>query len=106
MNPPPINIVFFAFIFSLDVAAGIARDTRIVMLDKGRKLHELVHKNPKILHDHRYRLRSYPHSFTGSDFTRWLVEIGEAGDDKEGVRLGQALLENGVIHHGMVGLNV
>ena len=70
------------------------------MLDKGRKLHESLHKNSKILYDHRYRLRSYPHSFSGCDFTRWLVEIGEAGDEKEGVRLGQALLENGIIHHG------
>uniref|UniRef100_A0A1X7VB84 Uncharacterized protein n=1 Tax=Amphimedon queenslandica TaxID=400682 RepID=A0A1X7VB84_AMPQE len=82
-----------------NVAAGIARDTRLLMLDKGRKLHELIHNNSKILYDHRYRLRSYPHSFSGCDFTRWLVKIGEAGDEKEGVRLGQALLENGIIHH-------
>lgn len=71
------------------------------MLDKGEKLHRRLQKESKILQDHRYHLRVYPKSFTGKDFTNWLVEIGEAGDANEGVRFGQALLESGVIHHGM-----
>lgn len=88
------------------VAAGIARDTRTVMLDKGEKLHRRLQKESKILQDHRYHLKVYPKSFTGKDFTNWLVEIGEAGDTNEGVRLGQALLESGVIHHGTTCFNI
>lgn len=30
----------------------------------------------------------------------WLLEIGEIHKSEEGVHLGQALLENGIIHHG------
>lgn len=30
----------------------------------------------------------------------WLLEIGEIHRPEEGVHLGQALLENGIIHHG------
>ena len=72
------------------------------MMDKGRRLHEKLHKESKILQDHRYRLKSHPNSFSGADFTKWLIEIGEAGDSNEAVRLGQAMLESGVIHHGNV----
>lgn len=35
-----------------------------------------------------------------SEFVSWLMEIGETGNPEEGVHLGQALLENGIIHHG------
>ena len=82
------------------MAAGILRDTRIVMLDKGDKLHRRLVQENKVLQDHRYRLKVYPKSFLGTDFAHWLVEIKEAGDISEAVRLGQGLLENGVIHHG------
>ena len=36
----------------------------------------------------------------GSEFVAWLLEIGEISKTEEGVNLGQALLENGIIHHG------
>lgn len=36
----------------------------------------------------------------GSEFVSWLLEIGEISKTEEGVNLGQALLENGIIHHG------
>lgn len=39
-------------------------------------------------------------SFVRSEFVSWLMEIGETGNPEEGVHLGQALLENGIIHHG------
>lgn len=35
-----------------------------------------------------------------SEFVSWLMEIGEISKPEEGVNLGQALLENGIIHHG------
>ena len=86
---------------SIGERAGFARETRALMLDKGDKLHRKLVNEGKVLQDHRYRLRSFSKSFTGSDFSKWLIEIGEAEDASEAVRLGQALLENGVIHHGM-----
>jgi hypothetical protein len=92
-------VVLPAVCVIIGVAAGVARDTRTVMLDKGRKLHERIHKESKILHDHRYWLKTHSKSFTGIDFIKWLIEIGEASNGDEGVRLGQALLESGVIHH-------
>uniref|UniRef100_A0A672QTV4 Phosphatidylinositol-3,4,5-trisphosphate dependent Rac exchange factor 2 n=1 Tax=Sinocyclocheilus grahami TaxID=75366 RepID=A0A672QTV4_SINGR len=33
------------------------------------------------------------------EFVSWLMEIGETNNPEEGVHLGQALLENGIIHH-------
>lgn len=39
----------------------------------------------------------------GSEFVAWLLEIGEISKTEEGVNLGQALLENGIIHHGELG---
>ena len=71
------------------------------MLEKGEKLHKKIVNEGRVLQEHRYRFKAYSKSFTGSDFGKWLIEIGEAGDAAEAVRLGQALLENGVIHHGM-----
>lgn len=35
-----------------------------------------------------------------SEFVSWLIESGEISNPDEGVNLGQALLENGIIHHG------
>lgn len=43
-------------------------------------------------------------SVPGSEFVAWLLEIGEISKTEEGVNLGQALLENGIIHHGEWGL--
>lgn len=37
---------------------------------------------------------------SGSEFVSWLLENGEISKTEEGVNLGQALLENGIIHHG------
>lgn len=38
--------------------------------------------------------------FSASEFVSWLIESGEISKPDEGVNLGQALLENGIIHHG------
>ena len=34
------------------------------------------------------------------EFVQWLVARGEVSNSEEAVRLGQALLENGILHHG------
>lgn len=81
-------------------AAGRAKDTRALMVDKGEKLHRQLRQESLLLQDHRFRLRTYPKSFFGSELVQWLVDIGEATDSNEAVRLGQGLLENGVIHNG------
>lgn len=39
-------------------------------------------------------------SWVPSEFVSWLIESGEISKPDEGVNLGQALLENGIIHHG------
>lgn len=50
--------------------------------------------------DHEYVFM--PLSFcVPSEFVSWLMEIGETENPEEGVHLGQALLENGIIHHGL-----
>ncbi|KAB1256414.1 Phosphatidylinositol 3; 4; 5-trisphosphate-dependent Rac exchanger 2 protein [Camelus dromedarius] len=43
-----------------------------------------------------WRVKQRPVS---SEFVSWLLEIGEIHRPEEGVHLGQALLENGIIHH-------
>ncbi len=50
--------------------------------------------------DHKVRFRTYPKSFTGEDFIKWLQVRNEVVKVEEGVILGRALLEHGVIHHG------
>lgn len=49
--------------------------------------------------DRRYRLRTYPQCFVGSEAVRWLVDSGIAADVDQAVALGNALLDEGVIHH-------
>ena len=91
------------------VADGIALDTRNLILDKAEKIYHLLKKD-QIPKDHKFRLRTYPHSFTGQDLVKWLVERKvEVTNADEAVILCQAMLENGVIHHGVclcVGMRV
>lgn len=49
--------------------------------------------------DHKSRLRTHQSTFTGQEFVGWLVEKKEVSNNDEAVLLGQALLENGVMHH-------
>ena len=48
-------------------------------------------------------LKTYTKCFSGEELVGWLVKLEEVGNADEGVILGQALLENGVIHHGECG---
>lgn len=81
-------------------AAGIAQDTEGLMRDKGQTLYKTMKREEKpLIKDRRYHLRTYQKSFVGSEFVHWLIQTGEAANVEEAVRLGQALLESGIIHH-------
>ncbi|KAG9331184.1 hypothetical protein JZ751_019898 [Albula glossodonta] len=67
---------------------------------KGEKLyHMMMSKNRHLIKDRRRKLSIVPKCFLGNEFVSWLMESGEISKPDEGVNLGQALLENGIIHH-------
>ncbi|TDG97257.1 hypothetical protein EPR50_G00224110 [Perca flavescens] len=77
---------------------GMEQDTWVMVSEKGEKLYPLMAKG-NLIKDRKRKLTTFPKCFLGSDFVSWLMEIGETGNPEEGVHLGQALLENGIIHH-------
>uniref|UniRef100_A0AAY3ZU62 Phosphatidylinositol 3,4,5-trisphosphate-dependent Rac exchanger 2 protein n=1 Tax=Denticeps clupeoides TaxID=299321 RepID=A0AAY3ZU62_9TELE len=78
---------------------GMEQDTWVMVSEKGEKLHSLMRKQGHLIKDRKRKLTTFPKCFLGSEFASWLVEIGETENLEEGVHLGQALLENGIIHH-------
>ena len=48
--------------------------------------------------DHRFLLTHYPKSFVGSEAVSWMVKTQKATREAA-VRLGQLLIERGIIHH-------
>ena len=48
--------------------------------------------------DRRFRTTVYPNCFVGQEAVSWIVQTQKATPD-EAVRLGQALVEKGIIHH-------
>uniref|UniRef100_A0A7N8XKU5 Phosphatidylinositol 3,4,5-trisphosphate-dependent Rac exchanger 2 protein n=1 Tax=Mastacembelus armatus TaxID=205130 RepID=A0A7N8XKU5_9TELE len=77
---------------------GMEQDTWVMVSEKGEKLYHLMTKS-NLIKDRKRKLTTFPKCFLGSEFVSWLMEIGETGNPEEGVHLGQALLENGIIHH-------
>ncbi|XP_075906396.1 phosphatidylinositol 3,4,5-trisphosphate-dependent Rac exchanger 2 protein [Nelusetta ayraudi] len=77
---------------------GMEQDTWVMVSEKGEKLYRLMTKGA-LIKDRKRKLTTFPKCFLGSEFVSWLMEIGETGNPEEGVHLGQALLENGIIHH-------
>uniref|UniRef100_A0A665W8Y6 Phosphatidylinositol 3,4,5-trisphosphate-dependent Rac exchanger 2 protein n=1 Tax=Echeneis naucrates TaxID=173247 RepID=A0A665W8Y6_ECHNA len=77
---------------------GMEQDTWVMVSEKGEKLYNLMTKG-NLIKDRKRKLTTFPKCFLGSEFVSWLMEIGETGNPEEGVHLGQALLENGLIHH-------
>ena len=59
-----------------------------------------------MIKDHRVRLRTYQNTFTGQEMVQWLIKRKEAGDVDEAIILGQALVDNGLMHHGELGWGV
>ncbi|KFO35890.1 Phosphatidylinositol 3,4,5-trisphosphate-dependent Rac exchanger 1 protein [Fukomys damarensis] len=79
---------------------GMERDSYVMIAEKGEKLyHLMMSKKVNLIKDRRRKLSTVPKCFLGNEFVAWLLEIGEISKTEEGVNLGQALLENGIIHH-------
>uniref|UniRef100_A0A8C4RZ26 Phosphatidylinositol 3,4,5-trisphosphate-dependent Rac exchanger 2 protein n=1 Tax=Erpetoichthys calabaricus TaxID=27687 RepID=A0A8C4RZ26_ERPCA len=78
---------------------GMEQDTWVMVSEKGEKLYNLMCKHGNLIKDRKRKLTTFPKCFFGSEFVAWLMEIGEIDNPEEGVHLGQALLENGIIHH-------
>ncbi|XP_062841329.1 phosphatidylinositol 3,4,5-trisphosphate-dependent Rac exchanger 2 protein [Trichomycterus rosablanca] len=78
---------------------GMEQDTWVMISEKGEKLYQLMSKQGHLIKDRKRKLTTFPKCFLGSEFVSWLMEIGETDNPEEGVHLGQALLENGIIHH-------
>ncbi|CAL8253739.1 unnamed protein product [Arctogadus glacialis] len=79
---------------------GMERDAYVMVAEKGEKLyHMMMSKSRHLIKDRRRKLSNVPKCFMGNEFVSWLLESGEISKPDEGVNLGQALLENGIIHH-------
>ncbi|MBN3309670.1 PREX2 protein, partial [Amia calva] len=78
---------------------GMEQDTWVMVSEKGEKLYKTMSKQGNLIKDRKRKLTTFPKCFLGSEFVAWLMEIGETDNAEEGVHLGQALLENGIIHH-------
>ncbi|KAE8598952.1 hypothetical protein XENTR_v10017002 [Xenopus tropicalis] len=78
---------------------GMEQDTWMMISEQGEKLYKMMCKHGNLIKDRKKKLTSFPKCFIGSEFVDWLLEIGEIHKQEEGVNLGQALLENGIIHH-------
>uniref|UniRef100_A0A673MP60 Phosphatidylinositol 3,4,5-trisphosphate-dependent Rac exchanger 2 protein n=1 Tax=Sinocyclocheilus rhinocerous TaxID=307959 RepID=A0A673MP60_9TELE len=78
---------------------GMEQDTWVMISEKGEKLYNLMSKQGHLIKDRKRKLTTFPKCFLGSEFVSWLMEIEETNNPEEGVHLGQALLENGIIHH-------
>jgi len=75
------------------------QDTWVMISEQGEKLYKMMCKQGNLIKDRKRKLTTFPKCFLGSEFVSWLLEIGEIHRPEEGVHLGQALLENGIIHH-------
>ncbi|XP_069808805.1 phosphatidylinositol 3,4,5-trisphosphate-dependent Rac exchanger 1 protein [Dendropsophus ebraccatus] len=78
---------------------GMERDAYVMIAEKGEKLYHMVSKRSNLIRDRRRKFSTIPKCFHGNEFVSWLMENGEISKPEEGVNLGQALLENGIIHH-------
>uniref|UniRef100_A0A8C8SIL1 Phosphatidylinositol 3,4,5-trisphosphate-dependent Rac exchanger 2 protein n=1 Tax=Pelusios castaneus TaxID=367368 RepID=A0A8C8SIL1_9SAUR len=78
---------------------GMEQDTWMMISEQGEKLYKMMCKHGNLIKDRKRKLTTFPKCFLGSEFVSWLLEIGEIHKSEEGVHLGQALLENGIIHH-------
>ncbi|XP_029011742.1 phosphatidylinositol 3,4,5-trisphosphate-dependent Rac exchanger 1 protein isoform X2 [Betta splendens] len=79
---------------------GMERDAYVMIAEKGEKLyHMMMTRSRHLIKDRRRKLSIVPKCFMGNEFVSWLIESGEISNPDEGVNLGQALLENGIIHH-------
>ncbi|KAJ7338899.1 hypothetical protein JRQ81_012801 [Phrynocephalus forsythii] len=78
---------------------GMEQDTWVMISEQGERLYKMMCRQGNLIKDRKRKLTTFPKCFLGSEFVSWLLEIGEIHRPEEGVHLGQALLENGIIHH-------
>ncbi|XP_043945866.1 phosphatidylinositol 3,4,5-trisphosphate-dependent Rac exchanger 1 protein [Protopterus annectens] len=80
---------------------GMERDAYMMISEKGEKLYHIMmtYKKGNLIKDRRRKFSTVSKCFLGNEFVSWLLETGEISKPEEGVNLGQALLENGIIHH-------
>ncbi|XP_069477256.1 phosphatidylinositol 3,4,5-trisphosphate-dependent Rac exchanger 2 protein [Ambystoma mexicanum] len=78
---------------------GMEQDTWMMISEQGENLYKMMCKHGNLIKDRKKKLTTFPKCFLGSEFVEWLIDIGEITKPEEGVNLGQALLENGIIHH-------
>ncbi|XP_010219925.1 PREDICTED: phosphatidylinositol 3,4,5-trisphosphate-dependent Rac exchanger 2 protein [Tinamus guttatus] len=78
---------------------GMEQDTWVMISEQGERLYKMMCKQGNLIKDRKRKLTTFPKCFLGREFVSWLLEIGEIHKSEEGVHLGQALLENGIIHH-------
>uniref|UniRef100_A0A3Q3X3A5 Phosphatidylinositol 3,4,5-trisphosphate-dependent Rac exchanger 2 protein n=1 Tax=Mola mola TaxID=94237 RepID=A0A3Q3X3A5_MOLML len=94
-----LHLIRFSLLL-VGLKLGMERDAYVMIAEKGEKLyHMMMTKNRHLIKDRRRKLSIVPKCFMGNEFVSWLIESGEISKPDEGVNLGQALLENGIIHH-------
>jgi len=52
-----------------------------------------------LIKNRRYFLKSYPNVFVGSEMVKFLIEKGEAKDEKEAIDIGNKLIDFDYMHH-------
>ncbi len=80
---------------------AVRQSNKAAILAVGEELRILLHEeDPPMIKDRRFHLRSYPHSFIGSEMVDWLLKKGEVETRAEAVQMMQKLVDYGVMHHG------
>lgn len=66
----------------------------------GEIIRQKMHKDPLVVKDRKYRLRTYPCCFVGKDIVEWLLKNGEAQSASNAIACMKILQNNGIFHHG------
>ncbi len=79
-------------------SSGPPQSRRKIIIDIERLTEQMRGPGGVVIQDRRYRLNVYPRCFVGTETVDWLMQTQKATRE-EAIRLGQTLLEQGVIHH-------
>ena len=81
-----------------------AKSLQILLLAEHLRMRLHSERDCPMVRDRRYHLRTYPCCFVGRELVDWLVKHGEASSRAVAVQCMCILQENGLIHHGKLGL--
>ncbi|WP_158535116.1 mechanosensitive ion channel domain-containing protein [Acaryochloris thomasi] len=83
-----------------DIGVGAMAKRRVPLqgLDIEQLTNQMRSQNGIDIKDRTYRLRSYPKSFLGCEAVDWLMHT-QGVSTQEAIKLGQILIDRGVIHH-------